>query len=117
MVVSERGRCLLIPAIMYSVVVDVLQGKCLFEKRFGYGVPSSREEMTSIQQVRGILQCEKICSELSNNCAAANVVFIKDNTYRCEIFAQLPADYDPDYLLPNPRGKFILHKGQYDCIL
>ena len=107
-----KGPCLplLHLCVLLWYMVITIQSSSLFEKHFDWKI-SDPVLVLSVHHVRGVMQCEKLCLELSPECVAANVIHFKGTQYSCEILKALPVGFNTGHLLPNRRGKFIRKTG------
>ena len=106
--VSRRG--MLPIGLHITVLLFVVSGEGMFEKHFGHSL-SEPSRITSIYNDGGALECEKHCLFQTPKCTAANLILINANFYNCEIFADLPADFNTNMLRSNPKGRFIHRIG------
>ena len=107
-----RENLFVLLLISHSVIFSELaSGVALFEKRYGYRLPSS-DGTARTHLVRDMLQCDILCRRRTDGCTAANVVYVRSNVYSCQILSELQTDFNDDHLVPNSKGKFIRFRGE-----
>lgn len=61
--------------------------------------------------VKGVLDCEALCLELSDSCQAVNVIY-SEGHYFCEVFTMASVDLSESRRISNPKGKLIIKRGR-----
>ena len=95
-----------------SAIIYFVTGECLFTKHHGYRLPEAAPPVGAVEHVRTALLCEILCLERAQQCAAANIMFVKPGVCVCEMFTELPEGYTDASLTRNNRGIFIRRKGR-----
>ncbi|KAK2140370.1 hypothetical protein LSH36_1377g00032 [Paralvinella palmiformis] len=99
--------------LIFNLFVCLVSGECFFEKHFGYLLSGVGPKANVVLSVRGPLKCETLClSDYSDQCEAANIIFIKADIYSCEIFRELQPTFNSSQLMSRLKGKFIRRKEE-----
>ncbi len=84
------------------MILSITDGTPLYKKYFNKKLDNA--DVFGVQQVTGILDCEKLC-EKHMDCVGVNIIYCK-KCYPCEFLASIP-DFKPDELSESLLGKFI----------
>ena len=110
---NGQQRTMLKKILIFNLFVCLVSGECFFEKHFGYLLSGVGPKANVVLSVRGPLKCETLClSDYSDQCEAANIIFIKADIYSCEIFRELQPTFNSSQLMSRLKGKFIRRKGE-----
>ena len=83
----------------------------LFEKHHQNMV---KRRITASYPVEGALDCEKLCLEMEDSCAAVNVIYT-NRRYVCDVMTELPYNDEgvPKLVTSNTKGKLIDKISEY----
>ena len=83
----------------------------LFEKHHNKKISGN---IAASYPVEGALDCEKLCLEMEDACAAVNVIYT-NRRYVCDVMALFPQTDEPveKQMTSNPKGKLIIKTSKY----
>ena len=97
--------------VMFSLSIFVVDSVSLFWKHYHKKVGA---DTISSYQVKGPLDCEKVCVEMGDACQAVNAIYT-NSKYACDVMARFAYTEDEVQNLTanNPNGKLIIKRGKY----
>ena len=95
--------------LLFCCLINVHTIK-LFEKHHNKKISGHK---IATYPVQGALDCEKLCLEMEESCAAVNVIYT-NRRYVCDIMASLPhsGQDEEKVMTSNPKGKLIIKTGE-----
>ena len=94
--------------IFWVTITACVDASCMFEK---YYQQKLAVDSTATYTAKGVLDCEKLCLELTDSCLAVNVIYT-DGHYICDVIEGTTSLLERPRL-SNPKGKLIIKRGKH----